>query len=591
MSSSASPRPRPTTSCLVCRKRKVKCDRVHPTCGKCLQNGLRCKYAAPGTKIRFVDGDPSRLAHRPLSNGLEDEREELQLFPPSPLPPPPPPPPPPQRSGPDPQSLDATQRTDAIFSGGRYLGGVFWGLANDGNPDDVQRLIYATCDPSSSYLAIDLVFSSLPPRHECDAYFDAFLTSINPIFPLVDSTWVTHCYASLWTCTTAIESSELLLIVAVLHAGHICTTPVSTSPLDNLFKGLLSGSTFESAPNLQLLQAFTLYHSSNVCEALPLSSYTFLPVAVRTAQQLGLHTATACDLRRRLWYHLLYLDVEASIANGLPRIVHEGDYDCPPPVLPDLQPAMALALQARWEWTTNMQRWLRQSNYDAELEAFTLHCRDLSQKAAAITGDTWARDFILLHPPRARCVLSHRQLRKGPWRPMASHESPVHAASREFLRTYISLATVDGSPYQWYLPGLVHPLHAVIILLLRMEQASHILLPECPDKALLEEAFALVGNRVLRGRLTPQTAGRPNTDGTVWIYCLLGKLKRRVWKKCGWKGGCENSRFCLLGMDEDENFMGHAEDKMKTTEVVGDSADGLEFSWEEWDQMVEKFFV
>lgn len=439
------------------------------------------------------------------------------------------------------------------------------------------------------------VHASLPSRADCDVFFSGFLTSIHPIFPLVDAAWVTHCYCSLWTRTAAMETSELLLLVAALYAGRICLAPVAAGPLDPLFKSILASSTFESAPNLQLLQAFTLYHSSNVSEALPLSSYSFLPAAVRTAQQLGLHTDTVCDFRRRLWYHLLYLDVEASIANGLPRIVHEGDYDCPPPVLADLAPEMALALQARWEWTTNMQRWLRQSEHAAELEAFAERCRSLSSQAAALTADSWAGDVIQLHLLRARCVLSYRQLRHGPWRRMASHESPVHGAAREFLHTYVALATAAGTPFRWYLPGLVHPLHAVIILLLRMEQTSSLHPPDCPDKALLEAVFALVGNRVVRGRLTPRTAGRPNGDGTVWIYCLLGKLRRRVWNQCGWSDGHENSRFCMLGMDEDPAFLGHGHDAPPQLLPDGDAADadadGTQFSWEEWDHMVDKFFA
>lgn len=37
-------RPRPSLSCLVCRQRKVRCDRQHPSCGYCLKIKQPCQY-------------------------------------------------------------------------------------------------------------------------------------------------------------------------------------------------------------------------------------------------------------------------------------------------------------------------------------------------------------------------------------------------------------------------------------------------------------------------------------------------------------------------------------------------------------------
>ncbi|KAL4771873.1 fungal-specific transcription factor domain-containing protein [Aspergillus nidulans var. acristatus] len=36
---------RSKTGCLICRRRKKKCDEVHPTCGGCARNHLRCQWA------------------------------------------------------------------------------------------------------------------------------------------------------------------------------------------------------------------------------------------------------------------------------------------------------------------------------------------------------------------------------------------------------------------------------------------------------------------------------------------------------------------------------------------------------------------
>ncbi|KAG0783753.1 hypothetical protein G6F16_010788 [Rhizopus arrhizus] len=46
-------RPRSSLACIRCRKKKVKCDFVQPTCGRCAIAGLPCSYATPP---RRVDG-------------------------------------------------------------------------------------------------------------------------------------------------------------------------------------------------------------------------------------------------------------------------------------------------------------------------------------------------------------------------------------------------------------------------------------------------------------------------------------------------------------------------------------------------------
>lgn len=39
-----------TLACAVCRKKKVKCDGVQPSCSRCNSMGLACEYADPPRK-------------------------------------------------------------------------------------------------------------------------------------------------------------------------------------------------------------------------------------------------------------------------------------------------------------------------------------------------------------------------------------------------------------------------------------------------------------------------------------------------------------------------------------------------------------
>ncbi|KAI8989424.1 fungal-specific transcription factor domain-containing protein [Pilobolus umbonatus] len=64
-------RPRSSLACIRCRKKKVKCDFVQPTCGRCGTAGLPCNYAAPP---RRVDGH----AFDQLGSHVEELKERMQ---------------------------------------------------------------------------------------------------------------------------------------------------------------------------------------------------------------------------------------------------------------------------------------------------------------------------------------------------------------------------------------------------------------------------------------------------------------------------------------------------------------------------------
>ncbi|KAL1914390.1 uncharacterized protein VTP21DRAFT_8908 [Calcarisporiella thermophila] len=64
-------RPRSTMACIRCRKKKVKCDFLQPTCSRCSQAGLPCTYSTPP---RRVDGH----AFDTLGNHVEQLKARMQ---------------------------------------------------------------------------------------------------------------------------------------------------------------------------------------------------------------------------------------------------------------------------------------------------------------------------------------------------------------------------------------------------------------------------------------------------------------------------------------------------------------------------------
>ncbi|KAL2795097.1 fungal-specific transcription factor domain-containing protein [Aspergillus keveii] len=72
-------RNRASYSCHTCRRRKVKCDKVHPICGNCVKNGTECIYDPASHKDEGREKDGHGVKRRrEASRPMEDDFEDLQ---------------------------------------------------------------------------------------------------------------------------------------------------------------------------------------------------------------------------------------------------------------------------------------------------------------------------------------------------------------------------------------------------------------------------------------------------------------------------------------------------------------------------------
>lgn len=77
-------------------------------------------------------------------------------------------------------------------------------------------------------------------------------------------------------------------------------------------------------PTFDTLVASLLGHSCLGHRSDPAEDVRFVSMIIRIAQSMGLHREStlfhldeiACELRRRVWWHIVWLDVQASILNG-----------------------------------------------------------------------------------------------------------------------------------------------------------------------------------------------------------------------------------------------------------------------------------
>lgn len=84
-----------------------------------------------------------------------------------------------------------------------------------------------------------------------------------------------------------------------------------------------------------------------------------------------------------------------------------------------------------------------------------------------------------------------------------------------------------------------------MILLLHLTSCANLPYEESLQSvSLLAQVFELVGNRLQQGRVVSSNADMAESQGRSdkanLIYCLLAKLRCRVWKRAGWQNSSPN---------------------------------------------------
>lgn len=126
---------------------------------------------------------------------------------------------------------------------------------------------------------------------------------------------------------------------------------------------------------------------------------------------------------------------------------------------------------------------------------------------------------------------------------------------RDFLSNYNALCTLNTNQhndFRWLLPGSIHPLHALMGLLLHLHFCETPSAPfECyASQFAVNSAFENLGLRVTGPQLISPTQARvfsiDGCSGATRIYCLTQKLKENVWRKNGWDTDGQGSPLCKL---------------------------------------------
>ncbi|KAL2859314.1 hypothetical protein BJX68DRAFT_261753 [Aspergillus pseudodeflectus] len=422
-------RPRVSLSCIVCRRRKVRCGREHPQCANCVRMKEKCLYNpttdneltgqgyeyATAVQDKSIKGQESHTkeltwahwvpggtenridpGHDPRSPSLAgapgaglqsrltratrkqaamdhitmpDSEDAIKLS-----------------AGQD-TPTEVTRRTASVpmplavgspsasspdtpaspqdgylslrrGGGARYIGQTFWGFVagrerlSDGFFDD-----NCNADPELpplhiSSLGMAKLLRSLPTKPVSDALLDVFFLIVWPLAPLVHRPTLRADYDEFWNwCRDNMNAlppqkirddpTFFCLLFAALYCGASAAPSASwTSPelwglrrettiqsLKEAYEMSLSSCRHLEHPTLNTLVSTLLTWPFLEWPREPMGEAVALSATVRLSHSMGLHRDSASssalspvdrEIRCRVWWYIVRLDVQSSMSSGLP---------------------------------------------------------------------------------------------------------------------------------------------------------------------------------------------------------------------------------------------------------------------------------
>lgn len=212
--------------------------------------------------------------------------------------------------------------------------------------------------PHIDRVALTNLLSLLPSRLVCNTLLYSFLIGIRSVYPLIHVPSFRADYDEFWHCHTRSDSplqnsklandpTFLCVIFSVLYCGAATSPPMfwGDGPLQSVAKEAILEQLHNASslslkavqhlrhPTIHSLVALLLRHSCLKQGRDSNHDSSFVSTAVRTAQSMGLHLEPSklgldvidCEMRRRVWWHILWLDLQNSIFTGLPLCFQHDD--------------------------------------------------------------------------------------------------------------------------------------------------------------------------------------------------------------------------------------------------------------------------
>ncbi len=356
-------RPRANKACVICHKRKIKCDLdiVHGAkCTPCVRDNYECRPRERKRKRTYTLDSPPPGATQPIqsvepqkgANGQgttnhvpgqtpsvdSEERRSSGAYQQSLG----------QRLG----SFDhgfsveksigqgvAKLKTEQEASNISYLGRGEY-ISNDvpidGEGDAPEQVARVLSQQDRQVLQIQQCFE-LPPRAVRDSLIDNFWQRCWPWTPIVERSWIQNRPHN--------ECSPILLQGIMLAGSRVTSSPLATGSPEDFYK---RGKTLfwmgaEEDPIINTVAAclFNWWNPEGPEHVSIDTSGYWLRICVGLAYQIGLHREPSrkndAALRRRLWWSLVIRDSLINAGHGRPRAINLQLTDVAPPTIQDFE--------------------------------------------------------------------------------------------------------------------------------------------------------------------------------------------------------------------------------------------------------------
>ncbi|KAL2832614.1 hypothetical protein BDW59DRAFT_139481 [Aspergillus cavernicola] len=538
-------RPRVSLSCLVCRTRKVRCGREQPECRNCKKMNKVCVY-------QNSIPHQSSLVHLQEKSveqaGYYENHDDTSRPDGAPTAT--------DRNHPD-HVQDVPKVTEAEAAMGakpilkpdlsnaksavksqprvRHIGDSFFGLKNSPEllDDEPAQDMFP---PHIDFTILASVLKSMPIKPICDAFVESFVASVYAIYPLLDLPGFHAWYVDFWKWCNETDSiggaipalllkdmTSICVLFAVLFTGASAAHK-STWKLPNLqfksesrdtilndlkasYLNLLAACEHLEHPTLNTITSSLLADTFMGRELDLLTNGLYVSSICRLAQNIGLHRGdrntdmghneSARHLHSRIWWHIIWLDVQSSIASGLPTTCRSklpnavdilNEIPQENATILEQSPLFSIFL-ARSEAAGLAHRFLdhihstsvmaEEKYHDSVLDAKNLHHRIqtlLDTQESAISPTPWVRMVlkmvqlevpILLHIPFLRVPSSMDSQDEKWW-------SRLVRLCVHYLQMYIAVtADISFEPYLWFLSKCSGPTHYTYLVLMYLHHYPH----------------------------------------------------------------------------------------------------------------------
>lgn len=191
----------------------------------------------------------------------------------------------------------------------------------------------------------------LPNKTICDRLLDAYITMSEGLYRIVHVPSFRAEYEAFWQ-QRVVSDAFLPRLMCMLSLGarfetdkrglsHDRSDGIHAPTACTLARAWLDSLRGKQAVDMDMLQCeVLLLHATRMMSTTNQDSWTQLGSIVRMAMIMGLHRDPDefpqirpffAELRRRIWYTIMDMDLHVALASNLPCSVREGEYTCRPP--------------------------------------------------------------------------------------------------------------------------------------------------------------------------------------------------------------------------------------------------------------------